>query len=63
MTVAMIGALLLLFGSIRVFLWMSERLITRQQGYERTRAAAANDQPGRTWDEPTDRLDILNERR
>lgn len=34
MTLAMTGALLLLFGSFKVFLWTNERLIMRQTAYE-----------------------------
>ena len=45
MTVALIGSLLLLFGSLKVFLWVNERLVRRQLDYENSRAAAARD-PG-----------------
>ena len=37
MTAALIGVLLLLFGSLKVCLWLAERLIARQQSYEATR--------------------------
>lgn len=63
MTVAMIGALLLLFAAVKMFLWFSERLVTRQQRYEQSRPAAAGSEPGRGWDEPTERLDVLGEHR
>jgi hypothetical protein len=46
MTAALIGALLLLFGSLRVCLYFSERLVKRHQNYEGLaglgRVAAAN---------------------
>lgn len=37
MTAALIGALLLLFGSFKIFLWVNERVIQRHQRYEATR--------------------------
>ena len=46
MTLAMIGALLLLFGSLKVYLWINERLVSRQLAYEATRVAAGSTQPG-----------------
>jgi len=45
-TLAMLGALLLLLGSVKVYLWVNERLISRQQAYEATRVAAGSTQPG-----------------
>lgn len=61
MTVALMGTLLLLFGSVKVFLWMVERLVVRQQSYETTRVAAGGDEPGKRWNEPTAPLRIFNE--
>ena len=60
MTVALIGALLLLFGSLKVFLWVNERLVSRQMSYEATRVAAASTTPG-AWDDQASaiRLDIF----
>ena len=55
MTVAMIGAILLLFGSLKLFLWLNERLVTRHQNYEATRVS------GGPWVEPSRPLRILNE--
>ncbi|MDP3723315.1 MAG: hypothetical protein Q8R91_07455 [Candidatus Omnitrophota bacterium] len=54
MTVALTGALLLLFGSLKVFLWINERLVTRQLYYESTRVAAGSINPGDgpIWDDP-----------
>lgn len=40
MTLAMFCALLLLFGSMKVMIWIVERLVTRQQDYEATRVNA-----------------------
>ena len=57
MTLAIIGLLLLLFGSFKLLLWMSERMIRRQQDYDTSRAAAANG-ANPTY-EPTQRLDFF----
>ena len=51
MTVAMICAMLLMLGCFKMWLWMNERLIARQQEYNATRvAAASNVNPG-GWDD------------
>lgn len=55
MTVALIGMILLLFGSLKLFLWLNERLVTRHQNYEATRVS------GGAWTEPSTPLRILNE--
>lgn len=55
MTVALTGALLLMLGSFKVFLWCAERLIRRQQAYECTRVKAASTQPG-FWEDPARRI-------
>lgn len=55
MTVALVGALLLLFGAFRVCLWVAERLVRRQTSYEATRLS------GGDWQEPSTPLRILNE--
>ncbi|MBI4322870.1 MAG: hypothetical protein HY596_01195 [Candidatus Omnitrophica bacterium] len=61
MTVALIGALLLLFGSLKVFLWINERLVKRQVSYEDTRVAAGSQDSLKLWEEPTEPLKIFNE--
>ena len=53
MTLALVGALLLLFGSLKVFLWLNSRFVARQQAYEASRVAAGSTQPGTTWNEPS----------
>ncbi len=40
LTLAMMGAILLLFGSLKVFLWVNERIISRQREYECRRLEA-----------------------
>ena len=55
MTVAFIGVLLLLFGSLKVFLWVNERIVQRQKSYEATRVS------GGSWTEPSKPLRIFNE--
>ncbi|MBI3319013.1 MAG: hypothetical protein HYZ89_00270 [Candidatus Omnitrophica bacterium] len=51
MTLALTGALILLFGSLKVCLWISERLVRRQQYYHCTRVAAGGNSPG-LWNDP-----------
>jgi len=46
MTLAMIGALLLVAAGAKVYLWINERLISRQQAYEASRVVAGSTQPG-----------------
>ena len=53
MTVALIGALILLFGTVKVFLWVNERIVQRQVSYENTRASGGN------WTEPSTPLRIF----
>ena len=45
MTVALISALLLLFGSFKVFLWIYQRIVQRQLSYEQTRRGGARQEP------------------
>ena len=55
MTAALVGALLLLFGAFKVFLWVNERIVARHQQYETTRVG------GGQIAEPTQPLRIFNE--
>lgn len=59
LTLAMIGALILLFGSLKVFLWVNERIIARQIAYERSRVAAGTEASVVQWSEPEKRLEIF----
>ena len=52
MTLALMGSLLLLFGSFKVCLWLNERLVRRHQYYNCTRVQAGSSAPG-VWDDPT----------
>ena len=61
MTVALIGALLLLFGSLKVCFWLSERLVKRQVSYEETRVSAGSQDSLTLWEEPDEPLKIFNE--
>lgn len=62
LTAALLGMLVLLFGSLKVCLWVGERFVKRQQTFERTRVAAGSDvDPGRLWDEPAEELRIFRE--
>jgi Flp pilus assembly protein TadG len=64
MTVAMLGALILIFGSFKVFLWLNERYVRRQRAYEATRTQAASTGPSTAkpvwWREP-EKLNLFNE--
>jgi hypothetical protein len=42
--VGMVVVMLLLFGSLKIFLWLNERMVRRQVAYENTRVAA-----GASW--------------
>lgn len=62
MAVAMIGALLLLAGSVKITLWAAERYVSRVKGYDQTRKAAASAPAGAAPDtsyEPTTTLNIF----
>jgi hypothetical protein len=60
LTAALIGMLVLLFGSLKICFWVGERFVKRQQAYEATRVAAGSDTaPGRVWNEPSDELHIF----
>ncbi len=87
MAITMMGAVLLLFGVLKVFLWFNSHLIGRQIAYEhgsswrqgtrdgeddaarrgdfrRGRVHAASASAKRSvvmWDDPQERLNILNE--
>jgi hypothetical protein len=58
MTVALLGALLLMLGSFKIFLWVTERLVSRQQSYEATRPTLGG---VRNYQEPSKRLQIFNQ--
>jgi hypothetical protein len=45
LTAALIVMMLLLAGSVKIFMWLNERLIKRQVDYEATRVTAANATP------------------
>ncbi len=62
MTVAIIGALVLLVGSVKITLWAAERYFTRVKNYDLTRKAAASAPAGTPPDtsyEPTTKLKIF----
>lgn len=64
MTLGLLAALLLLLGSFKVFLWMNERLVTRQMQYENSRVQAASgdaDAARSRAYEPTKPLRVLSE--
>ena len=58
LTVAVVGALLLLYGSLKLVMWLNERVFTRHVQYNDTRATAAQDDPGAAY-EPTQKFNVL----
>jgi hypothetical protein len=54
-----ITMLILLFGSIQVFLWVNKQLVTRQQDYEATRVAADGGAELQVDESSYPKLDIL----
>jgi len=54
-----LGALLLLFGGLRISLWFVKRLATRQQHYEATRVQAGDSSGYVAWVEPNEPLDLF----
>jgi hypothetical protein len=65
MTIALIGMLTLLYGSLKVFIWACESVRERQQGYERTRVRAGSSTSGQyvDFESGTTRLDFFEESR
>lgn len=59
MAVAFAGALLLLAASLKLCFWFSERYVRRQRSYEATRVQAGDQEPGRGWTEPRQRLELV----
>ena len=51
LTLAFICFFLLLFGTLKIFIWMNERMVRRQQDYEATRVAAGKLEPGQTLED------------
>ena len=62
MTVALIGSLVLLFGSVKVSLWLIERMVKRHAAYEAGRVEAGSRTDGAVvrWTEPSQPLRIFN---
>ena len=62
MTVALIGSLVLLFGSVKVSLWLIERMVRRQVAYEAGRVDAGRRTDGTVveWQEPSQPLRIFS---
>ena len=54
----MAGIILLVLGSLKIYLWVNERLMSRQQYYESTRVAAGSASAGSppVWDDTPSRL-------
>ena len=65
LTVAIIGALVLLVGSVKLVAWAAERYFDRVRDYDQGRRAAASvpmvpGAPPDTSYEPTTKLDLFN---
>ncbi len=50
-TLTLLGAALILFGCVKVVLWLTERLVRRQQYYNCTQATAGSSEE-LVWDDP-----------
>ena len=59
MALALMGALLLLFGSLKVWVWASRRMVQRQQAYEQSRVDAGRQTGKVAWNEPSEKLAIF----
>jgi hypothetical protein len=46
MVIALICALILFLGSVKIFSWANSAMVTRQQWYDSTRVAAGSSSPG-----------------
>ena len=53
MGLAMMGALLLLYGSLKVCLWLVDRVVDRQVAYDKSRVSAGSDASPGAWNDPT----------
>ena len=60
MAVALVGALLLLFGALKLCLWFNGRYLTRYEAYERSRADAGGDNTTAPY-EPDEPLDLFKQ--
>lgn len=67
-TVAFICIMVLLFASVRIFVWMNQRMVQRQKDYEDTRIAAGSIEAGESGvyvdysdEEKYPKMDILGE--
>jgi hypothetical protein len=58
MSVAMLGAILLLLASFKVCLWVMRRLIVRQQAYEASRVAAGGSSVPVAWNDPAKEIPL-----
>lgn len=47
MTIAIIGSLVLIAGSLKICLWMARTIVERQEAYQATRTAAGRNSNGR----------------
>ena len=59
MALAFVGTLLLLFGTLRVFMWMNSRILTREQDYDNTRVDAGSSLTYVDWNESRQPLRIF----
>ena len=51
LTVAMIAVFILLLSSVKIFVWVNQRMVLRQEDFEQSRVAAASNNPGVQVDE------------
>lgn len=46
MIVSLIGLVILLLGTVNIFIWINQRMVTRQKDYENSRISAGSDTSG-----------------
>jgi len=59
-TLAFICIFILLFGSIKIFIWFTERIVRRQEDYEQTRVLAGSLSKGQTLEQAGANLNESN---
>ena len=56
-TLTLLGAALMLFGCVKVVLWLTERLVRRQQYYNCTQGEAGSSEE-LVWDDPASKIKL-----
>jgi len=57
MTIAMFCALILVFGGMKVCLWVADRLVSRQKEYDATKVNSTQD-PNYVWEDNASKIKL-----